>query len=512
MNRKGRKERKGAQIKLLLEGISTLDPLTPVVVTGTPARECSAIIPILASNSPFFRFLGVLPLKQSAVAIVLLIAAGAGLVSCSSNYSGTSTTVNPASVKVHVFVSNPLSPTTTSTSAVLDVVDGQLDLLSNAISVDAITLNPGALVLFPNKRFTLVLSSTGNTIGLVNNSTQSVVQTSGGTPASIALPAPAGSVVVGPDNATGFVAVPTANVTGQSPGVVDVLNFNSSVVTASIPVPGATFLAQSRDGNRLVVLGGSSNTITVLTASALGTSGDPRTVVCPDGSPQPNASLCPTNVPNPVFDHPVWAVFSADGSTAYILNCGAECGGTSASVTVLDINSDLASSPIPVDAATVGLLAGNTLYVAGTKPGATCTASQPATLATTCGEVSVVNLASGTVSSTATITDGTHSKMVMGSNNQLFIGAQTCTNINAASSGGNPGEVRGCLSIFDTAKSTVVVPPATGDVTGIEPISRRNVVYVVQNGQLGIYDTTTDKLQTTQVSIVGQLVDVLQVD
>jgi hypothetical protein len=57
-----------------------------------------------------------------------------------------------------------------------------------------------------------------------------------------------------------------------------------------------------------------------------------------------------------------------------------------------------------------------------------------------------------------------------------------------------------------------VIPPVNGEVTGIQPISRRTVVYVVQGGQLSIYDTTTDKLQKTQVDIVGQAVDVLQID
>src|ERR1035438_5970724 len=33
-----------------------------------------------------------------------------------------------------------------------------------------------------------------------------------------------------------------------------------------------------------------------------------------------------------VFDRPVKAVFSADGGTAYVLNCGPECGGTASSV------------------------------------------------------------------------------------------------------------------------------------------------------------------------------------
>ena len=69
----------------------------------------------------------------------------------------------------------------------------------------------------------------------------------------------------------------------------------------------------------------------------------------------------------------MWAIFSDDDSTAYILNCGPECGGTTASVTLLDVNSNLVGPTIPVDAATFGLLSGNTLYVAGTKPGAnTC--------------------------------------------------------------------------------------------------------------------------------------------
>jgi hypothetical protein len=168
---------------------------------------------------------------------------------------------------------------------------------------------------------------------------------------------------------------------------------------------------------------------------------------------------------------------------------------------------------IPVDAGTVGLISGNTLYVAGTKPGAnTCAGSTTATLATTCGEVSAVDLGTLAVSATATITDGYHNQIQMGANNQLFIGAHSCTNIKAPANGSTPGEVRGCLSILDANKTTVVVPPLNGDVTGIQPITRRNVVYVVQNGQLDIYDTTTDKLQKTQVDIIGQAVDVLQVD
>ena len=38
-----------------------------------------------------------------------------------------------------------------------------------------------------------------------------------------------------------------------------------------------------------------------------------------------------------VFDRPVKAVFSADGSTAYVLNCGAECGGSLSSLSQVPV-------------------------------------------------------------------------------------------------------------------------------------------------------------------------------
>ncbi len=440
-------------------------------------------------------------MRQSAFAILLLAAATTVLVSCGTNYNnssfGTTPGANPGTIKVHVFVSNPLFPNGTSTAPVLNVVDGQRDLLSTGvISVGSTSPSPGLMVLFPNKRFTLVFSASNNSITVVNNASQGVAQTSGGKSASITLPGFSESIVVAPDNVTGFAAVPNAPVTGQSPGVVDVLDLSNDVVSAAVPVPGARYLAQSHNGNRLLVFGSRPDTITVLSPSSVGTSTDPR-----------------TDVQSSLFDHPVWGVFSSDDSTAYILNCGPECGGTTASITLLDMNSNLPGPTIPLDAGTTGLLSGNILYVAGTKPGAnTCAGSSTTTLATTCGEVSTVDLGLMMVTATATITDGYHNHMAMGANNQLFIGARTCTNIKAPSSGSTPGEVRGCLSILDTSKSTVVVPPVLGDVTGIQPISRRNVVYVVQNGELGIYDTTTDKLQTTQVDVIGQAVDVKQVD
>jgi hypothetical protein len=38
-----------------------------------------------------------------------------------------------------------------------------------------------------------------------------------------------------------------------------------------------------------------------------------------------------------IFDRPVKAVFSADGGTAYVLNCGQECGGSASSVSLMPV-------------------------------------------------------------------------------------------------------------------------------------------------------------------------------
>jgi hypothetical protein len=312
-------------------------------------------------------------------------------------------------------------------------------------------------------------------------------------------------MVVGIDNATAFAAVRNAPVAGQ-PGVlgtVEVVTLSSSAITASIPVLNARYLVLSHNGNRMLVFGDNQNTVTVISPSLIGTNTDPRTIVCPDGTPQPNVAACASTT-GPILDHPVWGIFSSDDSTAYILNCGPQCGGTSAGISVLDMTTNTAATPLPLPAATIGLLSDSTLYVAGTPPATVCSSG---TAAPTCGTLSVVDLGSMAITGTAEITDGYHNRMGLGSNGQLFLGARNCTNINIPG-----GEVRGCLSIFNSSDSSVVIPPDNGDVTGIEPIPNRNVVYVVQNEELRIYDTTTDELQSKQINITGQAIDVKVVD
>jgi hypothetical protein len=419
---------------------------------------------------------GVSGLKANAARVFILLGSLV-LVSCGS-YSSPSSTSNTTGAKLRAFITNPLSPGTVGTAPVVDVVDALKDKLAGAIGLS--TFQPGLMVVFPNKRFTLVYSggsnSGNNSITKIENATESV---SG---SALTLPGPAESIIVAPDNATGYAAVPTAKVNGQDQGVVEVLNLTSNTITATVPVPGARFLAVSPDGSRVLVFGNSRtfSGLAIITPSLIGTSQNP-------------VFEFPTNA---AFDHPVGGVFSSDGRTAFILNCGAECGGTAASVTPVDMNANAPGNPVPVDAVTVGMLSGATLYVAGSP-----SSCPPGATAPNCGALSVIDTGSMTVTNQNPIfiTDGYHNHMEMGADRQLFIGARTCS--------------AGCLSIFDTnPNGKVTLPSDTGDVTGIQPISTRHVVYVCENGELRIYDTTTDKPQANQIDIIGQAVDVKLVD
>jgi hypothetical protein len=246
------------------------------------------------------------------------------------------------------------------------------------------------------------------------------------------------------------------------------------------------------------------------------------TVLYPGVAVPPVDTSCFTNPPNavctivPGFSRPVNAIINS--STAYILNCGLQCGGSQpASIAVFDLGSLTITNTIPVDAATMAFLSGSTLYVAGTSPTNNACTGQT-TAATTCGRLDIVDLSSGspTVTSSVVITDGYHDRMDMSVNGQLFIGSHDCTNIGNVN---NPsGEVRGCLSIYNTATGAVVIPPDNGDVGGLQSFVSRNVEYVAEGGALRVYDTTKDSLlinttlTTGTIPIVGYVGDVKAID
>jgi len=427
-------------------------------------------------------------LKKTAVSLFVLITAGAGIVSCGSGGSSSSSTQHKASgLKYRAFVSNALFPSGTFNSPVLNIVNASTDVLSpSTIGLLSSATQPELMALSPDLSRTLVFSPSGNAIAVVDNTTETIASNGSTSVPTIILPGLTESMFVGSDNASAYAAVPSALVNGQAPGAVIAMDITTGTVVATVPVVAARYIVPSPDGNHILVFSDNSDVITIIATALIGSNENPVTIVSG-------------------FDRPVWAIFSSN-TTAYIFNCGPECGGTTAGISTYTVGSSGPSAIKPVSGATYGLLSGNTLYVAGTPPNTRCGGG---TAAPTCGILSVVDAGSLAVSRTVTITDGYHDRMQMGANGQLFVGAHSCTSINVIG-----GEVRGCLSIFNTTTGKVIVPPQTGDATGIQPIAGRNVVYVCEGGAFEVFDTTTDALEVLPLplDIVGQSYDVRLVD
>lgn len=448
-------------------------------------------------------------MKQAFATVVLLSALSVALVSCGGSSSNPPST---SGLKFRAFITNPLFPLQTGGGApVIDIMDASKDVLSFfRVDLSSSVLNPGMMAVSPNKKLTLVFGANNNVVSIIDNATERPASNAAGsaTLPSVALGGATESMFVWIDNLTAFAAVPTAPVpiTGGTPGLVQRVDLSTGRISASIPIPGAHFVVESHNGNHILALSDSLGEVTVIAPSLIGTT---QNALTPIQCGSPAITNC--------FDHPAWAVFSADDATAYIFECGPECGGTLAKITAVDLTTNTITTSVPVDAATFGLANGNTLYVAGTPPtppgGNTCAGST--TAATSCGRLDIVDLPTLTVTGSAIITDGYHNRMELGSNGRIFVGARNCTNI--VTPAGTNGEVRGCLSIFNANTAAVVIPPDNGDVTGIAPITGRNVVYVCENGALRIYDTTTDKLlafpiNTQPPTVLGQAVDVKLVD
>jgi hypothetical protein len=237
-----------------------------------------------------------------------------------------------------------------------------------------------------------------------------------------------------------------------------------------------------------------------------------------------------------VFDRPVKGIFSADGSTAYVLNCGQECGGATSSISVVPVSpviylSGQHSGKLPTNAtlhsdcaATPGassctlavpggssnaLLANSTMYVVGQK-------LLPDGLFT--GNLTIVSL---TGSGTSTLSEGApisisdgapgaRSRMIMADDDTLWIGTTKCTNGERYAT----GQAYGCLTMFNITSNTVtMLEPYLGDATGIAAVTGLHKVYVAQGGQVYIYHTTDgSSINNQYVTVTGTASDVAFMD
>lgn len=365
--------------------------------------------------------------------------------------SGASPTQSTSGFPQRAFVSN-------SGGSSVQIIDSIHDILDFATSISAGT-SPGLMAVAPNRKFTLVFDTTGTSISVINNAQES--QTTG-----ISLPSWTESMAISPDSSLGYVAMPAAQALAKPAGIVDVLDLVNNRVKNILQIPQAHWLAVNHSGNRVVVFSDNSDSVTVINPAQIGKGAFSTTVTG--------------------FDRPVGAVFSDDDSSAYVLNCGAECGGTNAGVTVLNMNTNTTGATVGLSGATIAMLINGNLYVAGSGHGV--------------GTLQVVNTAGLVASAPVSISNGYHWRMELGSLNKLFIGSRGCTN-------------RGCLSIVDISSNQAVIDTPNGDVTGIAPIPNRNIVYVIEGGELRIFDTTTSAPSTMHfLDIVGKAIDVKEID
>ncbi len=406
------------------------------------------------------------------VFLVFSLLAILGIVSCggSSNSSNINAPGQVSNLSHRAFVSNNYS------GRVL-IIDSQTDqaaytqqqTTNSAGQTITVTVPTGINIgdqltwelLAPNSQSTVTFGTNTNSLYVLDNSTEALAST-----IVTAGQAPMG--VFSPDSSTIYVPIRNLPVNGQRNGGVQAFSISAGTNTANYPVPSVTSLAISTSGQYLLAFSNDSDNATLVNTAA--------TPV--------------TYTPISGLARPVNAFFTSD-STAYVLSCGPECGSTAGppSVSRVDIPSATVTATVPVGGASVGLLKGNNLYVAG-NPG-------PA------GTVDIVDISTmtRTTANSIPISDGQHTKLAISTNNKLYIGAKTCSNITT-----------GCLSVVDLTTNTADPPlPPNGPITGLLAIANRNTMYVIQNGYLAIYDTTTNTLQATQIVFTGALWDVIQI-
>ena len=243
---------------------------------------------------------------------------------------------------------------------------------------------------------------------------------------------------------------------------------------------------------------------------------------------------CVVPVPG-TYDRPVNAYFSLDGTTAYVMNCGRECGGVSSGLTLLQQGA-LTVTTIPTSApytsavtgtvpvpggVTTAVSDGTTLYMAGQQ-------LQPDGLFA--GRLSTMNLSTLAVSAPVSISDGNHSKMLFADDNTLWIGSQYCATGERAKLGQNYN----CLTRYDlgakTARlipdvtpgsTTAVVPFPNGDnnpyyygsLTGLCWVQNMHKVYTAYGGQIHAFRTADgSEINNINVTVQGTALDVAFMD
>ena len=411
-----------------------------------------------------------------------------------------------------------------------EILDGLRDLRSNVQNTHPAyfisgysSAFPSTILNFPEQQFGYLLDFATGTVTGVNYATErsGTALFSGGT----TLGADSPSVAISPDGTRAVGATATSGqiliyATGTQGGTYALTLPNVNRVVLN---PGnSAILAMTRNSNNLYRIIQLPQT---------------STPIFPPGYVDCEPLLLPVYCIVPVagnYDRPTNAYFSLDGSTAYVLNCGPECGGTTASVSVLQtsqitynniptVNPLAAGAPTPLatlpvanpipipGGVTVALSDGSNLYMAGqsllrqTSSGALSTT--PAADGLFTGFLTTLPLGTYVPGNPVSVSDGTHTRLLFADNNTLWVGSNNCAVGERAHTGLNIN----CLTMVDLSSSTqtaTVIPSVTpggsttvpypntngnlyyyGDLTGICWVQGFNKVYTAYGGQIHAFYT-----------------------
>jgi hypothetical protein len=479
----------------------------------------------------------------------MLAFATAGLTSCHSDnylaykfpeFTFANRPVPPSLLANRVMI----AVTSGSTTGSLQIVDAKRDIRSNiqntktSFSISGYGSGfPNLILNFPAEISGYVYSNAQGDIQIINYGKESVSGAAGTFPAKstgLAVP-PTFGHVYSAEESIGQLGV-IDNATGRTFGLVlpnvfqVVVNQGDSVVLAMVRNSNTIY--------RLVKLNDNQFPTSIAAIAAIGaTDCQPINV--------PVYCIVPVNTGSHAnaFDRPTGAYFSLDGSTVYVFNCGPECGGTTSSLTYLQQGalqynnipktvpdaSAFSNQVLVPGGVTAAVSNGTTLYVSGQQ-------LQPDGLFA--GNLSIINLATNTVTGQYSISDGNHSKMLFADNNTLWIGSQYCATGERAHQAAlgvtTQAANYNCLTRFDLGtltpsivpfvtpgSATAVVPfPNTnqnqyyyGDLTGLCWVQGFNKVYTAYGGQVHAFNTADgSEIDNKNIIVQGTALDVAYMD
>lgn len=433
--------------------------------------------------------------------------------------------VPPSKLSTRVLV----SLTVNGAQGALQMIDAQRDIRNSIFNPNSTFPISGFSGGFPNMIFNFpeqilgyVYSNSDGSLTRIDYGKEAVAGTGG------ALPARSDSIAVPVNFKHVYAAVSTL-------GVLTVID-NTNGQTYYLNLPNVYRVAVNQGDSVILAMVRNSNTLYRLVRLNQNQGFIPGATDCqPLNVPVWCALPVPDSPTSPSLDRPVGAYFSLDGTTAYVVNCGPECGGTTSSITLmpqgnLRVDNYPTSTPypspvtgsVPVPGGATAVLAdGTTLYISGQQ-------LQPDGLFA--GFLSTMDLGSNTITGQYSISDGYHTKMLFGDNNTLWIGSQGCATGERAKLKQNYN----CLTRYDIgAKTTNVVPnvnPADpnssvpypnanenqfyyGDLTGLCWVQGKNKMYTAYGGQVHAFNTADgSEINNSQFTIQGTALDVAFMD